>query len=157
MRIAVANWNRRKVGGAEQYVADIIPALHRDGHEVALLSEFDLPENRERIALPDGCPAWCVAASGHERALNDLRVWRPDLVYVHGITNPILEEELFGLAPAVLFAHGYVGTCISGRKMFSFPVVRPCDRRFGSACLLFYFPRRCGGGRARTQWGGGYA
>jgi glycosyltransferase involved in cell wall biosynthesis len=45
----------------------------------------------------------------------------------------------------VFFAHNYHGTCISGSKCVSFPTHRPCDRRFGSACLAHYLPRRCGG------------
>ena len=49
------------------------------------------------------------------------------------------------VAPAVLFAHDYHGTCISGLKAFKVPVVTPCDRHFGWQCLAFYFPRRCGG------------
>jgi glycosyltransferase involved in cell wall biosynthesis len=150
MRIAVANRDRRKIGGAERYVADIIPALRRDGHQVALLSEVDVPEGRERIALPDD--AWIISERGRERALNDLRAWRPDLIYVQGLADPALEEELLGVAPAVLFAHTYIGTCISGGKTFKFPDVRPCDRRFGAACLLFYFPRRCGGLSPITMW-----
>jgi glycosyltransferase involved in cell wall biosynthesis len=49
------------------------------------------------------------------------------------------------LAPSVFFAHDYNGTCISGSKSFKYPVVEPCDRRFGPACLAHYYPRRCGG------------
>src|SRR2546426_8191152 len=32
VRIAIANWNRRKVGGIETYLGGEIPELHRFGH-----------------------------------------------------------------------------------------------------------------------------
>jgi hypothetical protein len=53
---------------------------------------------------------------------------------------PIVE-----IAPVVLFAHGYYGTCISGNKMFAAPRLRPCARRFGLGCFVHYYPHRCGG------------
>jgi glycosyltransferase involved in cell wall biosynthesis len=49
------------------------------------------------------------------------------------------------IAPAVFFAHGYYGTCISGAKAVKNPVIRPCERKFGPACLLHYYPQHCGG------------
>ncbi len=59
---------------------------------------------------------------------------------------------LMQVAPAVFYAHGYYGTCISGAKSFKFPVVRPCTRRFGPGCLLHYYPHRCGGLNPLTMW-----
>jgi glycosyltransferase involved in cell wall biosynthesis len=55
-------------------------------------------------------------------------------------------------APAVLFAHGYYGTCISGSKMFSAPRPRPCVRRFGWRCFIQYYPHRCGGLNPLRMW-----
>ena len=55
-------------------------------------------------------------------------------------------------APAVLFAHGYYGTCISGTKMFSAPRPRPCARRFGWRCFIQYYPHRCGGLNPLRMW-----
>ena len=67
------------------------------------------------------------------------------MIYAHGLESPDVEDEAYGIAPAVFFAHVYFGTCISGAKTTWFPVAKPCDRRFGPACLAHYFPRRCGG------------
>ena len=44
------------------------------------------------------------------------------MIYAHGIESPDLEEEAYGIAPAVFFAHVYVGICISGAKTTWFPV-----------------------------------
>src|SRR5580658_6181029 len=145
MRITVANWNRRPIGGAEEYLNLVVPALCRAGHETSFFCQADVPADRAPITMPANCVSWCVAESGLEPALAALRAWRPDVIYTNKIATPSLEEELQTVAPAVLFAHDYHGTCISGLKAFKFPVVTPCDRRFGWQCLALYFPRRCGG------------
>jgi glycosyltransferase involved in cell wall biosynthesis len=145
MRIGIVNWSRRELGGAESYLGNVIPELRRTGHEVALWSELDQPLDRDLIPLPEGTPEWCAAELGLERALEALRAWEPDLLYVHLTTGPEVEGAILDVAPAVLFAHGYFGTCISGTKMRKSPVPAPCDRQFGWQCLLRYYPGRCGG------------
>jgi glycosyltransferase involved in cell wall biosynthesis len=67
------------------------------------------------------------------------------VIYSQHILNGEFETELLTIAPSVYFMHGYFGTCVSGTKSFKFPVVKPCDRRFGWRCLLHYYPHRCGG------------
>ena len=145
MRIAVINWSRRKVGGTETYLCDVIPGLAQLGHSVALWHEIDRPHNREPIELPPGVPSWCVEKLGAKGALEALRDWEPDLIYAHSLLTPKLEAETLRIAPAVFFAHAYYGTCISGAKTFKTPDMRPCGRRFGLKCLAHYYPRRCGG------------
>jgi glycosyltransferase involved in cell wall biosynthesis len=145
LRIAVINWNRRKVGGVETYLDTIIPELFHSGHEMAFWCEVDEPAEREQITLPPGSPTWCVSELGAELALAGLRDWRPDLIYTHKLLDPKLEAETLSIAPSIFFAHDYYGTCISGDKTFKYPVVKPCDRRFGWQCLLHYYPHRCGG------------
>jgi glycosyltransferase involved in cell wall biosynthesis len=145
LRIAVINWSRRKVGGAEAYLGLTLSALSDAGHEVAFWYETDKPANREPIPLNAGVPTWSIDELGAERALEALRRWQPDLIYSHGLLNPEVETETLRIAPAVFSAHGYYGTCISGEKTFKNPTVTPCQRRFGWQCLLSYYPRRCGG------------
>lgn len=145
MRVAVANWSRRALGGAEEYIGTVLPELVRAGCEVAFWSELDQPFDRERIPLPGGVPEWGVAELGRERAMEALRAWRPDVVYAHITTGPETEAALQEVAPAVLFAHGYLGTCISGQKTHKTPVPTPCGRPLGPGCLAHYFPHRCGG------------
>ena len=145
MRIAVVNWSRRRVGGVETYLGGIIPELIRAGHEVGFWHEVDVPLNREPITIPEGVPVWSVEELGAAGALAELRRWRPDLIYAHGLLDPELEAATIEVAPSVFFAHSYYGTCISGAKTFKYPDVRPCHRRFGWQCLAHYYPRRCGG------------
>lgn len=144
MRIAAVNSHHARIGGAETYLDTVIPALAAADHQIAFYSEFDAPPGAPLIRLPDRAPLWCASAMGARQALTALEQWRPDVIYVHGMylqsAAPVVE-----IAPVVLFAHGYYGTCISGNKMFAAPRPRPCARRFGLRCFVHYYPHRCGG------------
>jgi glycosyltransferase involved in cell wall biosynthesis len=145
LRIALANWTCRRAGGVETYLNALIPELSKLGHEIGFYSEVDEPKQRARIELPENSIAWCAAKDGEEPALSAVRAWRPDILYCHKLSDPILERRLMDVAPSVLFAHDHDGTCISGTKAFSFPEVRSCERVFSWKCLVHYFPHRCGG------------
>lgn len=145
MRIAIVNWSRRKLGGAEAYIDSIIPGLTSSGHEVALFHEVDEPTSRDEIFLPPDAPGWCVNKAGAENALAGLREWSPDVIYAHGLLDPDIEARTLQVAPAVFFGHSFYGMCISGSKSWSNSRVRPCHKVFGPACLVHYFPHRCGG------------
>jgi glycosyltransferase involved in cell wall biosynthesis len=82
---------------------------------------------------------------GVANAIAGLRKWEPQIIYSHGLIDPRIEALTTMVAPALIFLHTYRGTCISGRKAFAFPVVRPCQRRFGFGCLTRFYPLRCGG------------
>ena len=151
MRIAIVNKNRDRVGGVETHLETLIPALTENRCDLALLTESGHQEAMP-IALASGVAAWSVQELGIAGALEKLRQWRPDVVYAHGHLLHELMRGLIQVAPAVFYAHGYYGTCISGAKSFKFPVVRPCTRRFGPACLLHYYPHRCGGLNPLTMW-----
>lgn len=145
LRIAVATWSPTVVGGTENYLRSAVAALARRGHQVALLHESPAPPDSEPIVSPDfGIASWCVHDLGAPAALAALGAWRPDVVWVHGLTDPRLEDALLGTHRCALFAHGYYGTCISGLKLHAFPAPRACGRTFGAACLALYLPRRCG-------------
>jgi len=145
MRIAIATWTSRQVGGAETYLSRTLASFVSAGHDVALCNESDEPDDRPRFAVPAGVDTVSVGELGAAAAVDRLREWQPDVVYVHGLSDPAFEEQLQSIAPAVFFGHGYYGTCISGDKAHRFPVVQPCARPFGAGCLALYYPRRCGG------------
>lgn len=145
MRIAVIHWSRRELGGAETYLRNLLPTLGAAGHELALLSESDASTDRDPIALPSGAAEWCIERDGREHALASLVEWHPDVIFVHLLTRPENEAAVQGIAPSVLFAHGYLGTCISGTKTWKAPRPRPCPRALGWGCLAHYYPHRCGG------------
>ena len=147
MRIAIVTWTSRQAGGAETYLARTMAMFAAAGHELALCCETDEPDDRPHFTRPAGVqafPCWGEGGSA-AAALEGLRQWRPDVVYVHGLRDPDFEAQVQSLAPSVLFAHGYYGTCISGDKTRRLPVIQPCARTFGPACAALYYPRRCGG------------
>ena len=152
MRIAIVTWNRRRLGGAEEYIARIIPHLESAGHELAFWHSVDEPKAVSQISLPDGVKTWCATDLGDENAIAALREWAPEIVFAHGLEKPEIEHEVIKLAPAVFLAHSYYGTCISGSKMTRFPRAEPCGRKFGAQCLVNFYPRRCGGLNPQTMW-----
>ncbi|MGH7913089.1 MAG: glycosyltransferase family 4 protein [Candidatus Binataceae bacterium] len=152
MRIAVVNSHHSRIGGVETYLDTVIPALAAAGHQIAFFSELDSPPSVQRIHLPANAPAWCASEMGWPQALAALENWRPDVIYVHGMNNVPAAARIIETAPAVLCAHGYYGTCISGNKMFSAPRPRPCARRFGWRCFIQYYPHRCGGLNPLRMW-----
>jgi glycosyltransferase involved in cell wall biosynthesis len=145
VRIAVLNWTVRRVGGTETYLTGIVPALQRHGHQAAFWHEVDRPADRELMHFAGDVPVWSASAFGSDEALEALAAWKPDVLYTHGLLDPALEARTLDIAPAAFFAHAYYGVCISGSKAFSAPARVPCSRPFGPACLLQFYPRRCGG------------
>jgi glycosyltransferase involved in cell wall biosynthesis len=146
MRILIATTYRNLIGGVERYLKVLIPGLLERGHEVGLLYEHHYDAPAETIDPANGhVPAWCGSGAHLEDALLRLAEWRPEIVYSQGLEDGDLEGSLLETYHAVLYAHNYLGTCISGRKCHGFPEFRPCDRRFGLGCLALYYPRRCGG------------
>lgn len=146
MRILIASTHRNLVGGVEKYLQSIIPALLERGHAVGLLHETPSNGSMERFEPSStGLPAWCLAESGLEESLRSVAAWRPDLVYLQGLESLALEQALLERYPTVFYAHNYYGTCVTGRKCHAAPQPRPCGRKMGLACLVEYYPRRCGG------------
>jgi glycosyltransferase involved in cell wall biosynthesis len=152
VRIAVLNGLRRHVGGVETYLAATLPQLAAAGHELMFWCEQEGPQERPVVPLPEGTVVCCSAARGREAAVRELLAWSPDVVFSQGLGDPSLEAELQRVAPGIVLAHNYFGTCISGQKAHQFPAPCPCQRTFGAACLLQYYPRRCGGWNPATLW-----
>ena len=112
---------------------------------IVIVYEHDGPSDRSLLQVPAGSEIWSAKRLGRRGIVRELAAWKPDLVYSHGVSDPGLEAQLQRLAPSVLMAHAYYGTCISGTKACSAPITAPCSRVFGMSCLLHYFPKRCGG------------
>lgn len=144
MRIAIVNHRSGHVGGVESYLAWVMPALARRGHELAGWFEEGPHPSKPSAMLKADTPSW-VEPVADARTTAELREWRPDVMFVHGLRSPASERTLQRIAPAVFFAHSYYGTCISGAKMHRLPFEQVCSRRFGAGCLAAYYPRRCGG------------
>lgn len=155
MRILIATTHRGLVGGVEKYLQSVVGGLIQRGHSVGVLYEhpFDATDaTKEGIDFRAGrVPSWCSMELGLDSVLRSLKTWAPDIVYSHGLGDGELERSLLDSYPTALYGHNYYGTCVSGRKCYSWPRLQPCDRKFGAACLALYYPRRCGGLNPRTM------
>jgi glycosyltransferase involved in cell wall biosynthesis len=153
VRILIATTSRKLLGGVEKYLQSLIPNLQSRGHSVGLLYEYPSSAAEEGIeSYASGLSSWCSMELGTDAVRRSLKTWAPDVVYSHGLDDSALERWLLESYPAALYAHTYYGTCVSGRKCYAQPRMEPCARRFGAACLVLYYPRRCGGIDPRTMW-----
>ncbi len=154
MKILIATPHPNVVGGAETYVRALIPALSARGHELALLCDYPARDRSQSIDSGGrGQRSWygTELRAGNQQ-FAELAAWKPDVVYSQGLESLDIEQRLQQHFPVVLYAHAYFGACLSGRKCHAFPVVQVCTRKFGAACLLMHYPRRCGGLNPLLTW-----
>jgi glycosyltransferase involved in cell wall biosynthesis len=144
MRIAVLTQFIHDAGGVEAYLRSVLPALASGGHDVAVWHEFAVPSGSSTYARPD-VSCRLLNSSRIESSVSDLQAWKPDVLFLNGLSEPSLELRLTERTPTVTFLHAYHGTCVSGGKTHMFPAPVPCTRRLGAGCLIRYYPRRCGG------------
>jgi glycosyltransferase involved in cell wall biosynthesis len=140
MRIAIACHQSEHSGGVETYIETILPGLAKRGHELGVWYETG-----RSLRFADSSVSRWFAHRHPDRSFEALTAWKPDAIFAQGLRSPQMESRLLSIAPAVLYAHSYIGTCVSGAKMHAFPGTTQCSRRFGVACLALYHPRRCGG------------
>ncbi len=145
MKITVVNFSRRKIGGVEQHLSLMLPELARRGHAVQFVYMNDRPVDRPPIFVDSMAEGVDVEQLGSQVAIDRVRQFAPDIINVHGEVDPAFQSALIRLAPSAYSVHNYYGTCISGLKTTQFPVIQACTQRFGPACLVRYFPQRCGG------------
>ena len=144
MRVLITTRHLGIVGGIETYLRVLLHRLVASGFELVVLVEFG--DSAEGImAACKGVPIWTTTGMSIEELLAKVERWGPDVVYSHGLENSELEAALAVRFPTVLYAHNYLGTCVSGTKCHARPGYEPCRRRLGPACLALYLPRRCGG------------
>jgi glycosyltransferase involved in cell wall biosynthesis len=149
VRVLIAAPTVALVGGIETYLRAVLPRLRDRGFELAVLT--DRPDAAGAVlAETPGVPVWGAGRRPTE-VLADVDLWRPDVVYAHGLQDPTVEAAVADRFPTVYFAHGYSGTCVSGTKCHSRLGVETCTRRLGLGCLALYLPRGCGGNNPLTM------
>ena len=143
MRILLANDGFGDAGGVQHYLDAVAGGLAARGHALALLHRDATPATIAEASMR-AFPQFSVAVDGIEPTLDRIGRWDPDLCFSHNMNVLDIDRALIARWPVVKFMHGYFGTCIGGQKRFAFPIVQPCHRRFGLACLTLYAPRHCG-------------
>jgi glycosyltransferase involved in cell wall biosynthesis len=152
MRIVIATTHLGIVGGAETHLRALLPLLQARGHDLGVV--YGLPAMPGSASILDGMSdhsAWCADGKSPRDVVREVGSWRPDVVYNHTVLSPRLESAIAEAFPAILFAHGYHGTCVSGTKCFSRLGMMGCQRTFGAMCLVHYLHRGCGGGNPFTM------
>lgn len=144
MRILIANDGISDVGGVQTYLGAVADGLAARGHKLAMIHCDGAPAPLAIQAQIRGLPQFNIAVEGIEPAFDRIARWAPDVCFSHNMNLLEVERALLDRWPVVKFMHGYFGTCIGGQKRFGFPIVQPCARRFGVACLALYGPRHCG-------------
>lgn len=146
MKILIANELGSVLGGRETYLQELIPYLRRAGHDLGFAFGQLPGAEAPSIVGGDRGPVWRLP---EDRA--KIVAWKPDVVYLHGLSDPDAEGMLAADYPTVYFPHGYYGTCISGTKCYSRAGHQPCRRALGPGCLAAYLPRGCGGWNPATM------
>jgi len=140
VRILFANDGIGDPGGVQSYLAAVMPALARRGHEVALL-HVDALRPGTASPAPAGVPHF---GPGIGAAVEGALAWGADVAFVHNMRALEVDRRLCAAVPTVKFMHGYFGTCVSGQKAHLFPRAQPCGKPFGPGCIPIYATRRCG-------------
>ncbi|PYR25748.1 MAG: hypothetical protein DMF98_11160 [Acidobacteria bacterium] len=143
MRILIANDGFGDAGGVQSYLDRVTSGLAARGHAVAMLHRDGQPA-AFAAAATYRFPRFSVAHGGIETTLAAVHHWGPDVCFSHNMDRLDIDRQLADRWPVVKFMHGYLGTCIGGQKQHRFPMVQPCERAFGPACLALYGPRHCG-------------
>ncbi len=145
MRIVVTTYHSVKVGGVETYIERLLEMLVEAGHEVVVV--FDLKQNPGApcVAVPAGVTTLNLESLGLDSVVETLNGIDDAVVLANSLDSKLYAAERRLRHPIAFYAHTYVGSCITGMRINRLPSPSPCDREFGPACLLHYFPRRCGG------------
>lgn len=146
MRILITTQHLGVGGGVETHIRALLPLLRSAGHEVGVA--YETPADMGQSTVLDhvsDVEAWQVNENNLRASVRSCERWMPDVAYNHGLVSTALESAIADRFTTLLFAHAYYGTCLSRTKRHSFPTAVLCERTFGCACLMYYFPRRCGG------------
>jgi glycosyltransferase involved in cell wall biosynthesis len=148
MRILLVNEYFAPVGGTEQYLISLIPALKAAGHAVAVLSGYRT--GKEPVSLPDKfihVPDTLHLLSGDNmdglgKIGTFVREWNPDVIYLHQTHNPYAVNLFTSLRPCVRYFHGFKIACPSGQRTLNRSDLI-CEDPFSLRCLVRAYTERC--------------
>ena len=144
MKVLVASYYQSSIGGCEHYVSMIMPLLHNSPVDAARLV-IEPVKNINASNAGVRSHTIRVGGLGIAGVIDAVREFDPDVIYSHGLGDPLLEQALVRSWPTVIFNHNYAGACINGSKQHQIPFYSVCEKPFNVRCLSTYFFRRCGG------------
>ena len=128
MKLLVVTHSTQPLGGTESYLKELLPCLTASGIDVGLAAEIVRPAQLDSVRAPQHDWNWNVEDA--RSAVKLVEEWSPDVVMQNGVVDPEIEAAFLKARPAVLFAHGYYGTCLSGTKRFASPRLAVCHLPF---------------------------
>ncbi|MCI0398593.1 MAG: glycosyltransferase family 4 protein [Chloroflexi bacterium] len=134
------------VGGAEQYLLNLLPLLEGAGHENVVVYWEHHPrtapdDNRTVHYVPVEEPP---ARQQHIRAI--IGQEQPALIYLHSTDRPALIAAIAPLAPTVAYVHDFDPLCPGLAKYYR-RGKRICTRPYGLGCAAMIYLRRCASAR----------
>lgn len=145
MRIVATTSHSARIGGVESYVERLLGLLVSVGHDVTVVFDSMDGDLSARITVPSGVAVYCLQTDGLEAVERAVNAMDDAVVLANSLDSELFANWRKLRHPIVLFAHDYIGSCINGTRLNRKPVPAPCRKVFGPACLVHYFPRRCGG------------
>jgi len=145
MRIVVTTRHWSRVGGAEAYVERLLQMLVEAGHDVVVVFDLNRHSSGPGVAIPEGVETHCIEIEGRDAVIGAINAMEDAIVFANSIESPLFTRNRAVRHPVALYVHDFVATCISGTRLHRRPTPAPCGKTFGPACLVHYFPRRCGG------------
>ncbi|PWU08599.1 MAG: hypothetical protein C5B47_04470 [Verrucomicrobia bacterium] len=146
MRILFFNHSASPTGGGmNQYVLDVIARLRAANETVALVhSREPHSEYGGTGYILDGLQSSKTDIPFFQQRLEAiLEDFQPDIVQLHGVWNPWLDEILPQLCPTVRFIHNHEFYC-SGGNMTTVRPFRPCECAHAFHCLIAHRLQGCG-------------
>lgn len=130
-----------RVGGAEEYLSDIVSGLRQGGDEVFVLFGRGSAKESETLAQ---LSVGGVLVEGLDRAksLREMKNISPDVINFQGVPDPGLLEESVRIAPRTVFLHNHESYCPGNSKYF-FVSGKICDLPVSLFCGLNAFGQKC--------------
>lgn len=136
MKILHLNDHYSQRGGVEQYILAVGQLLTTAGHKQLIAYT-----QQNAHTLPGG---WHTP---YATALNRLIAQeKPDLAYVHHLSQPELLQAVVQQLPTLSYVHGFTAVCPGLAKQFQ-RGDNICERAFGWGCVPMHYLRRCSAAR----------
>lgn len=145
MHIVATTRQSARIGGAEAYVERLLGLLVSLGHDVTVVFDLMDGDGSATITVPNGVAVHCLQTDGLEAVVRAVNAMDDAVVLANSLDSELYASGRRLRHPLVLYAHTYISSCINGMRLNRKPVPAPCRNVFGPACLLHYYPLRCGG------------
>lgn len=128
-------------GGVEVYIQDLVGLLRKEGISSKWVSlTRNGPEVRLQHANND--KAWIGRIDELNRSSLGVRRTDNVVLHVHSISDPVLMEALFQIAPVVRTMHDPRMVC-PGQGKFWTRQEKICDKPFSNKCLVRAYTKKC--------------